>query len=86
MNKKLCIFGIPFLALSLLTITSCSGDVKLNQQWYAIGYGSFVNGSNWDIASGVQLDKVETDEYKELFVANDVSFSVGDSFIITNED
>lgn len=86
MNKKLYIFGLPFLALSLLTITSCSGDVKLNQQWYAIGYGSFINGSNWDIASGVQLDKVETDEYKELFVANDVSFSVGDSFIITNED
>ena len=86
MNKKLYIFGIPFLALSLLTIVSCSGDVMLNQQWYAIGYGSFVNGNNWDIASGVQLDKVETDEYKELFIANDVSFSMGDSFVITNEN
>lgn len=86
MNKKFYIFGIPFLALSLITIVSCSGDAKLNQEWYAIGYGSFVNGSNWDIDSGVQLDKVETNEYKELFVANDVSFSTGDSFIITNEN
>lgn len=86
MNKKLYIFGIPFLALSLLTVVSCSGDVKLNQQWYAIGYGSFVNGSNWTIDSGIQLDKVETDEYKELFVANEVSFLAGDTFVITNEN
>lgn len=86
MNKKLYILGIPFLALSLLSLVACSGGTKLNQDWYAIGYGSYVDGSNWDVESGIKLEKVATDKYKELFVANDVSFAAGDSFVITNAD
>jgi len=86
MNKKIYLFGIPFLALSLLTMVSCSGSVKLNQDWYAVGYGSYVQGNNWSIESGVQLNKVASEDYKEYFIANDVSFAAGDTFSITNQD
>lgn len=86
MNKRFSIITIPFLILSLLSISSCTGGVKLNQQWFVIGYGSYIEGNNWTTESGVQLSKTETNDYEEFFVANDVDFSAGDSFIITNED
>lgn len=87
MNKKLSIFGIPLLALSLVALAACgSNDIKLNQEWYAIGYGSYVNGGNWNVDSGIELTKIESEDYKELYFADDVDFSTGDTFVITNQD
>jgi len=56
--------------------------VSLNLDWYIIGYGSFINGKNWDIASGVKFNKIDANNYQ----VSDIEFSIGDCFRIVSGD
>ena len=73
-----------------ISLCSCgvTNDERLNQTWWISGYGSYVNGANYDSTSGLQFQENEEKQSGVLqsFLIENAPFSVGDALVVTNED
>ncbi|MCD8209408.1 MAG: 5'-nucleotidase C-terminal domain-containing protein [Coprobacillus sp.] len=89
-----------YIALSLTALTlllagcnnkspySCKGVCAAigGEPMYLVGYGSYVNGLNYDKDSGVALKTIESSRYRYVQEVTDLYLSVGDVFQIIPEE
>ena len=61
---------------SILFASSCLGNTYSSHDWYLVGYGSFAQGENYSISTGIKLNKQDDGS----FALKDVDFKIGDSF------
>ncbi len=83
-------YFLTLISLFSFSLFACGGDSNLtyDERFFLVGYGSYVNGLNFEIDSGIELNKL--DDREDGAIASyrlvDASFNIGDTFIVTNLD
>ncbi|MCD8204413.1 MAG: 5'-nucleotidase C-terminal domain-containing protein [Coprobacillus sp.] len=83
-KRLLCLALLSSLLLSSCNSMPANGDneVTYEEGYYLVGMGSFINGANWSVSSGVMFTEVESvseDIYSAYYI-QDLSLEVGDAF------
>lgn len=83
--KRIHIYTIT--ALFMFLMSGCKSNVPpSNEKYFLIGAGSFINGANWDIKSGLEFQVEDNSNKKisKLYSLKDEQFQIGDTFRIVN--